>query len=299
MGLMEHDLPSLPEAYRASLPSSIRCEVQGRIALPQAVIELHDYQFDEPQRAIFKSPRSFLDLALSRRPGDARGGYVDLPGFAARPLGDIIFIPAGHAVATEWGAGRQQSICCGFEGGRPDDEDDLFASAELEACLDIRSPFIRDAMVRLAREVRDPGFCSDLLVGAMWIEIAVELGRHLRRSRHREEEDRARLSAAKLRLVDDWIAQPGAMPAVSELADACGMSARHFFRMFKASTGMTLSDYAAAMRLDRAKALLATDRLAIKVIAWECGFGTAAAFSAAFRRAVGVTPHEYRRSAIH
>jgi AraC family transcriptional regulator len=296
---MLHISQGVPEAYGAPLPSSIECAVQGRIALDEAVIELHNYQFRQPQRAVFRSPRSFLDLALSPRPGNARGGYVEAPGSTQKPLGDIIFIPAGHGLQTEWGAGQQQSICCGFDGARPDAEDGLFALAELEACLDVRSVFVRDAMLRLAREIEAPGFGSDLLVGALWIEIAIELGRYLRRMRGAPQESHGRLSTAQMRLIDELIDRPGTLPGVAELAALCGISTRHFFRMFRATTGITLSDHAAAKRIERARALLATPRPAIKEIAWHCGFETAAAFSAAFRRAVGVTPKEYRRTILH
>jgi AraC family transcriptional regulator len=64
--------------------------------------------------------------------------------------------------------------------------------------------------------------------------------------------------------------------------------------MFRATTGRTLSDFAAERRIVRAKALLAGRKPAIKQIAHRCGFETAAAFSAAFRRATGVSPREFR-----
>lgn len=296
---MLHNSQAVPEVYKAPLPTSIECAVQGRIALDHAVIELHQYLFRQPQRAIFRSPRSFLDLALSPRPGNPRGGYVDAPGSTQKPLGDIIFIPAGHRLQTEWGAGHQQSICCGFDGGRPDDVEGLFALTELDACLDIRSAFVREAMLRLAREIKAPGFGSDLLVGALWIEIAVELGRYLRRIREAPQTAHGRLGIAQMRLIDELIDRPGILPGLAELAGHCGISTRHFSRLFRATTGTTLSGHAAARRIDRARLLLATPRPAIKEVAWQCGFETAAAFSAAFRRAVGVTPKEYRRTVLH
>lgn len=289
----------LPETYNGPMPGSMECSVQGRIALPQAVIELHHYRFRQPQKVIFQSPKSFLDLALSPRPGEATGEYLGASGFGPSRLGDIIFIPADHMLQTEWGAGQQQSICCGFEGARPDDEESLFAFAELEACLDVRSAFVRDAMMRLAREMEAPGFCSRLLVSALWTEIAVELGRYVRRTRTAPLEASGRLSSMHVRLIDEQIERPGSLPSVSELAATCGISSRHFFRMFRSTTGKTLSVYAAERRIERAKALLATHGPAIKEIAWQCGFETAAAFSAAFRRAVGVTPKEYRRNILH
>src|SRR3546814_8519413 len=65
------------------------------------------YHFRQPQQALFDSPRGFLDLALTHRPGEARGSYVSAPGFSACPLGDIIFIPAHQGLRSQWGAGVQ------------------------------------------------------------------------------------------------------------------------------------------------------------------------------------------------
>lgn len=286
-------IQTLPSAYTAPMPQTMDCAIQGRIDLPQAVIELHDYHFRAPHKAVFLSSRSFLDMALSPRPGEARGAYVGAS--ASGRLGDILFVPAGHELATEWGAGRQQSICCGFEGARPDDDDNLFSFAELEACLDVRSESVRAAMLRLAREIEAPGFCSELLVSALWIEIAVELGRYLRHTRALPRDLPGRLSFRQLRMIEDLIEAPGGLPPASVLASNCGISTRHFFRMFRATTGVTLSEYAAPRRIYRAKTLLAGQRFAIKEIAWQCGFETPAAFSAAFRRVVGMTPKTFRR----
>lgn len=285
----------VPEVYTA-VPASFEVLVERRMALPAAVFEIHQYQFRQPQSAIFRSPRGFLDLALSSRPGAATGGYLDGPDSKQRPLGDILFIPADHALQTEWGAGEQRSICCGFDDALPDDDEDAIGMPAVAACFDVRSTIVRDAMMRLMRELQVPGFSSALLVSAIWTEIAVELSRYLRRSRETSRQSAGQFSTAQLRMISDRIAEPGALPVVQELARACGCSTRHFFRMFRASTGMTLSDYAGQMRIDRAKTLLGARQPAIKEVAWRCGFETAAAFSAAFRREVGMTPKEYRHT---
>src|SRR3546814_18536399 len=97
-----------------TLPESFEYRVEGRIETPLAIVELHQYHFRQPQQALFDSPRGFLDLALTHRPGEARGSYVSAPGFSACPLGDIIFIPAHQGLRSQWGAGVQSSVCCQF-----------------------------------------------------------------------------------------------------------------------------------------------------------------------------------------
>lgn len=288
------------QIHETSLPDSMLCSVRGRLTLPNAVIELHDYRFQKPQSALFRSSQSFLDLALSPRPGVPRGAYVDFGDRGARTLGDIIFIPADRGVQTEWGAGSQQSVCCLFDGSVLDANGVPLDPEALAAYLDVRSPFVRDALLRLAREIEQPGFCSELLTSAIWTEVSIELCRYARRSQQ-DTADMAggKLSGVQLRQIEERIEQPGKLPAVTELAQMCGLSSRHFFRMFRSTTGTTLSDYAIQKRINRAKILLGTARPAIKEIAYQCGFETAAAFSAAFRKSVGLTPKEYRRSILH
>ncbi|MBB3981983.1 AraC-like DNA-binding protein [Sphingobium fontiphilum] len=83
-----------------------------------------------------------------------------------------------------------------------------------------------------------------------------------------------------------------------EMAQPC-LSIRHFFRQFKVATGRTLARYVADRKIERAKQLQRQASPAIKVIAWDCGFDSAAAFSADFRRVTGLTPRQFREGAMH
>jgi AraC family transcriptional regulator len=73
------------------------------------------------------------------------------------------------------------------------------------------------------------------------------------------------------------------------------MSPRHLIRTFKDSTGTTLSDYIASVRIVRAREALLREDTPIKAVAFDCGFRSAAAFSASFRKATGMTPRSYRQ----
>lgn len=285
--------------YDVPESSGMDCRVAGRMILPRATVEVHHYRFTGPQGGVFRSGRGFLDLALSRRPGTPEGRYTALPGNGPLPMGDIICIPAGQDLETRWGEGEQMSICCGFDslfGG----DDDLIANGHaLEASLDVRSPHIRDALARLAREIASPDFGSALLAEALLTQVGVELYRYFMRSGAAGGgggEGPSRLSAAQMRRIDDAIEQPGRLPGVADLARLCDVSTRHFFRLFRVSTGQTLAAYAAERRIARAKALLVQAGPPIKEIAWRCGFETPAAFSAAFRKAAGMTPKAFRQA---
>lgn len=285
--------------YELPTSENLQCRVRGRLSLSAAVVEIHQYRFKGPQSGVFRSGRGFLDLALSPRPGEARAAYVDAPRLPKRRVGDVLLVPANRGLTTEWGEGEQTSVCCAFDDSLIDGDRDGLEDVELEACLDVRNAHVRDALARLAKEIEEPSFCSAILSEAIWTTLIIDLTRHLARLRLEVEAPRFRLTSGQLRTIEELIEQPGRLPAVADLASMCGLSSRHFFRSFRATTGMTLTDYAQARRIDRARTLLSVQRPAIKEIAWRCGFETPAAFSTAFRRAVGVTPREFRASVLH
>jgi AraC family transcriptional regulator len=72
------------------------------------------------------------------------------------------------------------------------------------------------------------------------------------------------------------------------------MSAYHFARMFKQSTGQSPHNYIVRCRIERAKALLAEARLPISDIAFEVGYKSQSHFTTLFGRLAGVTPGAFR-----
>jgi transcriptional regulator GlxA family with amidase domain len=92
----------------------------------------------------------------------------------------------------------------------------------------------------------------------------------------------------------DWIGEHLHQPLdVALLADRAGMSARSFHRKFTEATGQTPARFVETMRLDRARALLASVG-SLKNIAARCGYATAGQMSKAFVRRYGVSPALFR-----
>lgn len=83
---------------------------------------------------------------------------------------------------------------------------------------------------------------------------------------------------------------------VASLAGRAQMSQRTFARRFVAETGTTPNQWLVTQRVLHARRLLEDTQLSIDQIARECGFSTAALLRHHFRRIVGVTPRDYRRT---
>jgi two-component system response regulator YesN len=86
--------------------------------------------------------------------------------------------------------------------------------------------------------------------------------------------------------------------SLSSLALQVGMSKYHLSRRFREVLGVTFRDYLLRVRLERAKALLATGQVSITEVAQNVGFGDLPRFDKVFKRYTGVTPSAYRLLAI-
>src|SRR6476619_997972 len=95
----------------------------------------------------------------------------------------------------------------------------------------------------------------------------------------------------------DWILANLDKPhTVATLARRANMSARTFARRFVDETGTTPMQWVTDQRVLYARRLLEESDLDIDQIADRSGFGTATLLRHHFRRIIGVTPSDYRRS---
>lgn len=82
--------------------------------------------------------------------------------------------------------------------------------------------------------------------------------------------------------------------SVPELATRARLSPRTFARAFLAETGMTPARMVERMRVEAARRMLESGRVALSVAARSCGFQTEETMRRAFIRQVGVPPGDYR-----
>jgi AraC-like DNA-binding protein/ligand-binding sensor protein len=81
---------------------------------------------------------------------------------------------------------------------------------------------------------------------------------------------------------------------LSQVVQHVNVSRFYFCKLFKKATGMTLTEYVARARVEKAKALLSDPSRRISEIVFAAGFGSIPRFNSVFKRHVGVPPTEYR-----
>lgn len=90
-----------------------------------------------------------------------------------------------------------------------------------------------------------------------------------------------------------WIEAAEEPVTLSQLAAHAGLSAAHFHRTFRAVTGLTPRQYAAAHRSGKLRAALTTSATVTDAL-YESGFNAASRFYAASNAMLGMTPTAFR-----
>ena len=83
--------------------------------------------------------------------------------------------------------------------------------------------------------------------------------------------------------------------SLNDLAEISGFNASYISQLFPKKTGLTLTEFVARVRIEKAKELLRTDDMNIGEVAFAVGFEDQNYFSRVFKEYEKVTPKDYRK----
>jgi AraC family transcriptional regulator len=266
-----------------------RFHVESEIYVNGFHADIRQFSWDHTADDVFEANSYYIDYSLVPRPRDT---YLAHPGAS----GETVFLPKGSSFKAHVTPSTHRLLCLTFDDQRAIqlfEHDDL--TVQLPPCLDLREPKVQRALARLADEVHSPGFARDVVLESVALLLVVDLCRHFRDRQSVPEITNGGIADWRLKRLQERIHHGlGETLSLSEMAELCGMSARHLNRTFKTTVGLSLGAYIAEARINAAKDQLARSSLPIKAIAGKTGFQTAAAFSAAFRKSTGLTPKQFR-----
>lgn len=269
---------------------------EARFSSPAGVVEIRNYHWPTPLDDVLNADAAVFGLSLSRVPDGSvarfhcGGGSRDF-----RPVGRMLFRPAGSEMRCRNAGGRQRLLMCSVPEDRIS-EGMLPQIAHLPPALDLREPALVRTMHRLAHEVVAPGFAAPALVEALVATLLIDFTRSRSTQPPRQARARGGLAPWQIRRIEEAVREAdGPPPSVSALAELVGISPRHLLRAFRTSMGSSVLSHVAHVRLDRACTLLSASSMPIKQVAGLCGFASTSAFSAAFRRKTGITPRDFQR----
>ena len=165
---------------------------------------------------------------------------------------------------------------------------------ELSMHVAIDEPLLRQVVLSLKREIESGvpnGRCyGETLANA----VAVHLVSHFATRPAKTREAGRGLARYQLNraieFIDAHLAEDISLEA---LARAAGLSAFHFARLFKRSTGLSPHQYVLRCRVERARGLLMRSKSSIAEVAIAVGFCDQSHLAAHFKRLYGVSPKAF------
>lgn len=174
-----------------------------------------------------------------------------------------------------------------------------FACQRLLPRLHFHNPVLWETVRKVKILLNREHTCNSRYGSALGVVLAHELMHSEHDLGAHEGPDRGGLAAWQRRLIAQHVEEHLAerLP-ISSLAELARLSPYHFSRSFRHSFGLSPHRYHLHRRAERAKTLLADPGLSITDIALDLGFRESSTFSTAFRKLVGQTPTDYRRSLV-
>lgn len=170
--------------------------------------------------------------------------------------------------------------------------DNLASGPSRTALLD---PVIEGLGMALLPAIADPDCAPRMFVEHVLLALRAHL---LHRFGAPSTSRRGGLSSRQLKQAQAFLeAHLSENLSLGDLAASCSLSAAHFARAFRRSTGMPPHRFLMERRVSRARELLVHTSLPLSDIAILCGFADQAHLTKVFRRVLGVTPGSLRPSA--
>jgi AraC family transcriptional regulator len=243
-------------------------------------------------------------LVLYRRPPDQLELHSEpVKRQVPPPAGSIALFPAGSPARVRSSGFKDQLHVFLQPGLVTRAAEEAFeldpASVSVSAFHGLDLPQLRLSMLAVSAELASEAGGARLAAESLGNMLAVQLIRQILKPRAVVLRPPGALSRPRLRSVLEYIEEHlDSALTLASLASAANLSAFHFARQFKASVGATPHQYVIARRVQRAQQLLQFEGdLSLAQIAVSAGFSDQSHFSLHFKRAVGITPAQFRKSA--
>jgi AraC family transcriptional regulator len=146
----------------------------------------------------------------------------------------------------------------------------------------------------MAIELGAPGWRSELLLESLATNFLVQFSRLVRQDS--ADAQGLALGEWQMNRVREMVETlPSRDIHIADLAQACGISARHLMRGFKATMGTTVHGYVEHVRIERTKRLLSSTRIPLETLAAEVGYSSGSHMATAFSRSQGMSPSLFRQ----
>jgi AraC family transcriptional regulator len=274
--------------------------IERHVELPGMYFSLFSEKFPDDVSGLIDivtdaSPYHVLTLNMAPLP-EVRDCYFYNASTPPAPVGVLSLRPAGTSVRIVSKIQKYRILRFGVTPEKYSELNGCDSEWEIERMTDMLGTPAIGTMLRVAQELAAPGFASERLLSVLAESLVIDMARCASKDSRQEAPSETGLSPLQLRRIADYAENlQGRVATTADIAQLLMMSSRHLSRLFKMSTGRTIHDYLAEMRMRRAISLLTSTDLSLKEISHRLGHSRHSGFTSAFRAATGKTPSEFRR----
>jgi AraC family transcriptional regulator len=256
---------------------------------------------DQPPNEAFQPPLTHHTLLLfMHAPKEFEVRSEGISRVVPPPPGSILVVPAGTPARWRWSS-HSDSLHIFVEPGLvarvAAEEFELEPARASVPPLDgVDVPQLRAAMLGVNDELTANAAGGRLAAECLANLLAVHLIRNASAPRTTVRHTDGALARGKLRAVVEYIeAHLHASLTLEQMAAVAHLSANHFARQFKVSTGLPPHQDVLVRRVEQARRLLQTEGdFSLAEVAASAGFSDQSQFSHHFKRLLGVTPGQFR-----
>jgi AraC family transcriptional regulator len=248
----------------------------------------------------FHAPRHLL---VVYEQGVRRDGETLVEGLPRSTLRDLkrklTFVPAGHEYRESQDPRSLSRVAYFYfdPAEMPTHFEAGVADTPLAPRLFFEDATLWDTATKLTRLIESAGSDNRPYFEALGTVLAHEVMRLNAGAQRIEAPARGGLAGWQQKIVTEYIEEHLAEQIpLAALAQLVRLSTYYFCRAFKQSFGVPPHRYHNNRRIEQAKALLAKPEPSVTDIGLTVGFSETSSFSAAFRKATGLTPTAYHRS---
>ena len=291
----DHKNEVIPQSVQVSPSHIVRRQAIAWDSMAAEIV-----QATKNEKLEFRFRSSFHLLAVYEQ-GGRSGGDSFVEGLPRSTLRDfkrkLTFVPAGHEYHERHEPRTLTRVVFFYFDPKfmP-----LLSDAEptdLAPRLFFENAALRETALKLMTLIEGGSQGSLPYVEALGAVLAHELVRLDQGVSIKEAPVRGGLAAWQQRVVTTYIEEhlSETIP-LAKLAELVRLSPYYFCRAFKQSFGLPPHRYHNSRRIDYAKTLLAKSSPSVTDIGLTIGFSETSSFTAAFRKATGLTPTAYHRS---
>jgi AraC family transcriptional regulator len=245
-------------------------------------------------------PTHFLQLQL-RGPVRYRWTTDGVARTGIAEPGALFLCPRGSRDRVEW-YGPTERVIVSIEHAiitKTLEETAAHNDVELRQTFEMRDRHIASLILALRADSEDGSPAGHLYGESLVTALAVYLQNRHAVFRPRTHQFRGGMPSARLRRVLEFIeANLGEDISLSALAEVAGMGPHYFSDLFKQSTSLSPHQFVLCRKMERAKEYLQNRNISVVEVSAILGFADQSHFTKVFRRAVGVTPTDFRANLI-